>query len=124
MTTLTGSCRCGRVKIAVRGEPRRVGICHCTDCRQESGSAFTFYAIWPVDQFEHHGDASEFAGRSFCPTCGSRLFSVDDTEAEIKLGVFTDAPTRMVPTYELWIKRREPWLSPVAGAEQYEEDRR
>lgn len=124
MTTLTGSCRCGRVKISVRGEPKRVGICHCTDCRQESGSAFAFYAIWPADHFEHQGDTAEFAGRSFCPTCGSRLFSVDSTEAEIKLGIFTDAPTHMVPTYELWTKRREPWLTPVAGAEQYEEDRR
>ena len=24
---------------------------------------------------------------------------------------------------ELWVKRREPWLRPVDGAEQYEEDR-
>ncbi|HEX2655519.1 MAG TPA: GFA family protein, partial [Xanthobacteraceae bacterium] len=25
--------------------------------------------------------------------------------------------------YELWIKRREPWLQPVEGAEQFVEDR-
>ncbi|MEK1864852.1 MAG: GFA family protein, partial [Rhizobium leguminosarum] len=27
-------------------------------------------------------------------------------------------------SYELWVKRREPWLRPVEGAEQYDEDRR
>ncbi|TCL69463.1 GFA family protein [Rhizobium sp. BK251] len=123
MSTLTGSCLCGRVRITVRGEPRRIGICHCTDCRQESGSAFTFYAIWPADQFESTGDTSEYSGRRFCPECGSRMFSADEDEAEIKLGILTDAPTGLTPTYELWIKRREGWLRPVPGAKQYEEDR-
>jgi len=28
-----------------------------------------------------------------------------------------------VPGFALWIKRREPWLRPIEGAEQYEEDR-
>jgi len=123
MTMLAGACRCGRVRISVRGAPLRTGICHCTDCRQESGSAFTFYAVWPVQQFERVGETSEFGGRHFCPRCGSRLFSVDDREAEIKLGIVSEAPTRLVPSYELWIKRREPWLRPIEGATQYEENR-
>jgi hypothetical protein len=123
MSTLTGSCRCGAVRIAVRGTPQRIGICHCTDCRQESGSAFTFYGVWPASQFESKGETEEFAGRQFCPVCGSRMFSSDEAEAEIKLGILTDAPTSLVPTYELWVKRREPWLRPIDGAEQYDEDR-
>ena len=124
MKVFAGQCLCGQVQLAVRGEPLRVGICHCTDCRQESGSAFTFYAIWPVHQFEHAGETSEFRGQRFCPRCGSRLFSVDEHEAEIKLGILSQAPTPLVPSYELWVKRREPWLRPVAGAEQHEENRR
>jgi hypothetical protein len=35
------------------------------------------------------------------------MFSADEKEAEIKLGVLTDAPTPLALTYELWIKRRE-----------------
>lgn len=123
MATISGTCRCGDVRLSVRGEPLRVGICHCTDCRQESGSAFTFYGIWPASQFESRGATSEFAGRHFCSRCGSRLFSVDDREAEIKLGILEEAPTRLAPTYELWIKRREPWLRPIEGAVQYDQDR-
>lgn len=123
MNTLTGSCRCGRVQIAVRGKPKRIGICHCTDCRQESGSAFTFFAVWSVDQFESKGHTAEYSGRRFCPECGSRVFSADENEAEIKLGILKDAPTTFAPTYELWIKRRENWLKPIEGAEQFEEDR-
>ena len=122
MTTLTGSCKCGNVRVAVRGNPVRIGICHCTDCRQESGSAFTFFAVWPSAEFQSRGETSEFDGRRFCPNCGSRLFSANEDEAEIKLGILTDAPTSLAPTYELWMKRREKWLRPIEGAEQFIED--
>ncbi|MDR7267523.1 hypothetical protein J2X20_000152 [Pelomonas saccharophila] len=124
MKTYSGQCLCGRVKLAAQGEPLRVGICHCMDCRGESGSAFTFYAVWPAGQFEHSGDTAEFRDQRFCPHCGSRLFSLDDEEAEIKLGVLSQAPTPLVPSYELWVKRREPWLQAVPGAKQFDENRR
>ena len=119
-----GQCHCGNIAYQATVDPDTVLLCHCTDCRQESGSAFTFYAVWPAHQFEHVGETSEFHGRHFCPRCGSRLFSVDDREAEIKLGILSRVPTRLVPSYELWTKRREPWLRPIDGAEQYEEDRK
>jgi len=124
MTVLLGKCLCGQAQISVRDEPLRIGICHCTNCRQESGSAFTFYAVWPTHKFQYEGETSEFRGQHFCPHCGSRLFSADGREAEVKLGILSGAPTHLVPTYELWVKRREPWLRPVEGAEQYEEDRK
>ncbi|WP_313529749.1 GFA family protein [Shinella sp.] len=123
MKLLIGSCLCGQVRITVRGAPDRVGICHCTDCRQESGSAFTFFGVWPAGQFEHTGETASFSGRSFCPHCGGRVFSLDTHEAEVKLGILCDAPSPLTPSYELWVKRREPWLRPIDGAEQYEEDR-
>ena len=103
MQALHGGCLCGRVTFSARGEPLRVGICPCTD--------------WS-------GETSAYGGRRFCPDCGSRLFAVDDGEAEVKLGALAAAPTRLTPTYELWVKRREAWLKPIDGAEQFVEDRR
>jgi len=123
MTEFSGQCRCGQVQLSAGGEPLRIGICHCTDCRQESGSAFTYYGIWPASSFTYGGQTAEFKGRRFCPACGSRLFALDETEAEVKLGILSEAPTGLVPTYELWVKRREPWLQPIAGATQFQEDR-
>lgn len=123
MTKYAGSCRCGAVTFEVRGEPDRIGLCHCKDCRQESGAAFTFFAVWPAAQFQRSGATLDYKGRSCCATCGSRLFSVDDREAEIKLGALAQAPTSLVPSYELWVKRREPWLAPIEGAVQHDEDR-
>lgn len=123
MTTRQGSCRCGKVRFSVTGGPDRVGICHCTDCRQESGSAFTYFGVWPEIGFETSGLTETFEGRQFCPKCGSRLFAVDGGEAEIKLGALCDSPVDIAPTYELWVKRREPWLEAIPNAEQFQQDR-
>jgi hypothetical protein len=41
----TASCNCGCIRTEARGEPVRVGLCHCTTCRKESGAPFTANAI-------------------------------------------------------------------------------
>ena len=122
MTIRTGQCLCGRVRYQVRGEPLRVGLCHCGDCRRESGAVFTTFAVWPRDAFSSAGEVSIFKGRSFCSACGSRLFNLTADEAEIRIGSLDDAPTNLRPTYEIWIKRREHWLDPLPGGQSYEED--
>jgi hypothetical protein len=117
-----GACLCGAVTYRVTGEPLRMGICHCTDCRQTSGSAFVTFAVWPASSFNSQGTFSTYRGRSFCPDCGSRLFCLRDDEAEIGVGTLLEAPTDLRPTYELWIRRREHWLRPLPDTGQHAED--
>lgn len=97
--------------------------CHCADCRKESGSAFTVYAQWPVEAFETSGELSTYDGRGFCPRCGSRLFDTTqpDSHIEIRIGSLDDAPFELRPQHEVWVKRRESWISAVEGAVQHNE---
>jgi hypothetical protein len=113
-----GGCACGRVRYEVRGEPYRVGICHCADCRKETGSVFSFYGDWRPDEFAYSGDVRTFKGRSFCPECGSHTFNLAAEQIEIRLGSLDAAPGDLVPAWEGWIVRREPWLGRVEGAAQ------
>lgn len=122
MMVRSGGCLCGNVRYHVSGEPLRSGLCHCADCRRESGSVFTAFAIWPRPAFEYEGDIATFSGRSFCPACGSRLFCLTEDKAEIRLGSLDDAPMEILPEYEVWTKRRESWLPAIAGADQHRED--
>ena len=119
----TGRCLCGAVAFRVRGAPLRVGICHCEDCRRTSGSAFSMFGVWPRRAYEGSGDLRTWEGRSFCPTCGSRVVSLSDDEAEVMIGSLDHAPSTLTPAYELWIPRREPWLLPVDNASQFNRDR-
>jgi hypothetical protein len=123
MIIRSGSCLCGKVTYRVKGAPLRIGICHCTDCRKESGSAFATFGIWPGHAFESAGEVRYYNGRGFCPECGSRVFSaVDEEGVEIRVGSLDMAPTDLEPEYELWVKRRENWMQPL-DVPQFDEDR-
>ena len=117
-----GGCTCGAVRFEVRGEPYVVGLCHCMDCRKATGGVAMPTADWLLEDFRSTGTVKTFNGRSFCPGCGSRLFHLNDTRAEIMLGALDDGPGDLFPTQEGWIIRREHWLAPVPGARQYQRD--
>jgi len=127
-----GGCDCGRVRIEARGEPTRVGLCHCLNCRKETGAPFMAFAVWRQGQVSVAGDAASWTStayrRHFCPACGATMFATNaaevDQEVEIRLGTLDDAPSGLLPEYELWTSRREHWLQPVPGAEQHLGDRR
>lgn len=68
------------------------------------------------------GETRSYAGRSFCPRCGSTVFGRSSDEIEVNLGAL-DAPDQFKPTYELWTVRRESWLLPFPRARQYERGR-
>ena len=121
-TIRTGGCLCGAVRYEVRGEPLRVGLCHCADCRKESGSAFVSYAVWRRDQFRSSGTIKTYDGRSFCPSCGSRLFNPREADVEIRFGSLDEAPTTLRPQVEGWTIRREAWLHPLPGLDQFDSD--
>ena len=122
MTQSTAGCLCGEVRVVTTGEPYRVGLCHCLDCRKHTGSLFHASAIFPEDAVTITGETRTFAGRAFCPCCGSGVFGRSGDEIEVSLGAF-DAPDQFTPTYELWTVRREAWLPPFPLARSYEHDR-
>ena len=119
----SGGCHCGTVRFTVVGAPLRVGLCHCTSCRKFGGSAFSFFAVWPRSAYQATGTFETFDGRSFCPRCGSRVTSIDNSEVEVMVGSLDEVPTDLAPEYELWVKRREDWILPLPWADQYDEDR-
>jgi hypothetical protein len=119
---LTGGCLCGAVRFVATGRPYRVGICHCLDCRKHHGALFHASAIFPQAAVTIAGETGEYAGRHFCPRCGSSVFSQSGDEIDLNLGSL-DAPDRLQPTYELWTIRREAWLPPFPLAHRYQRDR-
>jgi hypothetical protein len=125
MTTRTASCRCGQLRATVTGEPVRLSVCHCLNCKKRSGSSFAVQARWPAEQTQVDGQSKTFtkAGDSgnpatfhFCPECGSDVYYVIDGKFEgliaIPLGAFDD-PYFGSPEYSVWEGRKHPWLEIV-----------
>ena len=122
MDRFTGGCLCGNVRIVASGRPYRVGLCHCLDCRKHHGALFYAAAMFPQDAVTIEGETRNYAGRYFCPRCGSSVFARSADEIEVHLGTL-DAPDQLMPTYESWIIRRESWLPPFPLARRYDRDR-
>ncbi|MCF4996342.1 GFA family protein [Pseudomonas syringae] len=122
MERFKGGCLCGDVRFEATGQPYRVGVCHCLDCRKHHGALFNASAIFPQDAVTIEGETRDYAGRFFCPRCGSSVFSRTDDEIEVNLGSL-DASDLLMPTYEIWTARREAWLPAFPLKRCYGRDR-
>lgn len=122
MERFTAGCLCGDVRLVASGRPYRVGICHCLDCRKHHGALFFAAAMFPQQAVMIEGETRDYAGRHFCPRCGSSVFARSGDEVEVHLGAL-DVPDQLVPTYECWTVRREAWLPALPLGKRYERDR-
>jgi hypothetical protein len=129
MSERAASCRCGRLRATVTGEPVRVSVCHCLNCKKRSGSAFAVQARWPRDQVDIEGPSKTFvivadsgnrATFHFCPECGSDVYYEIDGKFDdkfndlvaIPLGAFDD-PYFGAPAYSVWESRKHDWVEIV-----------
>ena len=122
MQQFSGGCLCGDVRLVAAGRPCRVGLCHCLDCRKHHGALFYAAAIFPHEAVRVSGETRDYAGRHFCPRCGSSVFARSEDEIEVHLGTL-DAPDQLLPTYENWTVRRESWLPPFPLEKHYARNR-
>jgi hypothetical protein len=122
MTDRTASCRCGQLTATVTGDPVRVSVCHCLNCKKRSGSAFAVQARWPSAQVQIEGRSNSFvktadSGNSatfrFCPECGSDVYytnaGVFEDLLAIPLGAFDD-PFFLQPGVSVWESRKHDWV--------------
>jgi hypothetical protein len=133
VTGRTASCRCGQLRASVTGEPVRVSVCHCLNCKKRSGSAFAVQARWPKAQVSIDGQSKTFvkvadsgnrATFHFCPDCGSDVYyeidgKFDDKFNElvaIPLGAFDD-PFFLSPQFSVWESRKHDWLEILGDVE-------
>lgn len=120
--SVSGGCLCGAIRLRAEGEPYRVGVCHCLDCRKHHGAPFHASAIFPAQSVTIEGEARSFGDRNFCASCGSSPFFRSGDEVGINLGAL-DEPSVFTPTYELWTIRRESWLPDLPVRHRYDGDR-
>lgn len=126
MSSHNASCRCGQLTVSVTGEPVRVSVCHCLNCKKRSGSAFAAQARWPSAQTNIEGQSKTFiivadsgnkATFHFCPDCGSDVYYTIDGKFDDKfndliavpVGAFDD-PFFLTPNYSVWESRKHPWV--------------
>lgn len=80
MRVLFVTCLCGALQLRISAAPVAAFYCHCADCRAANGAAYVGVALYPSAAVEVvAGEVATFAirslPRSFCPSCGARMFA-------------------------------------------------
>ncbi len=108
------------------------GVCHCTNCKRRTGSAFgisTYFDKTAVVETTgetkvyafHHAAQNHDQERHFCANCGTTLFwflSAAPASVGIAGGCFADS-LLPEPTYSVTDRKRLPWVSLPEQREVY-----
>ena len=123
-----GGCQCGAVRYAVPTSPLAIYVCHCTECRKQSSSAFGISftvsrnALRLLQGSPHEWSRKTASGHTlecaFCPNCGSRLWHQSSGRLDtinIKGGSL-DAPLDLGDAVHIWTSSKLPGVVVPLGA--------
>ena len=117
-----GGCLCGSIRYTCAEEPLMSGICHCTDCQENSGSAFIPILIFKKESvsvvgntskvFEHNGDSGKSVRRSFCSNCGSPYMVEYEVTPDFRviLAGTLDDKSKIKPEWNIYTDSKQPWV--------------
>lgn len=87
----SGSCLCGQVTFQTYEMPQEPVMCHCSQCRKQSGgiwsTAYVGFSSMRIDGEVNWYAASTAGKRGFCPNCGSFLFWKPNDEITINFAL-------------------------------------
>ena len=131
MSEIEGGCNCGAVRYRLTSAPIAVAVCHCANCRRQSGSAFSVNVVVRGDAMHVWGDLTTWEDpdtesgqpvlRQFCATCGSPIRSITAASPQIaivKAGT-ADEPGRFEPAIHVWTSTALPWVEIPANLPQF-----
>lgn len=129
-----GGCHCGAIRYEAEVDPARVGICHCTDCQQLTGSAYRVTVGVTRSDFRllqgtpkiyiKTGDSGAQRAQAFCGDCGSPLYAyaVDDPSTlGLRVGCI-DERRELQPRRQKWRRSALPWSMDLRGLPQVERE--
>ena len=121
-----GSCHCGAVRYSVTGNVEGF-ICHCTNCRLNSGAPYTAWGKVHQDSFQLlSGTLNEYQSRegvfwSFCKVCGTSIkYQNVDSAPYIDFTLATlESASKIAPSYHVQIQEKLSWVEIGDGLPQY-----
>jgi hypothetical protein len=114
---LAGECFCRAVRYEVEDAFAYSLICHCSNCRRTTGSAFKPFAGIAREKLSvvRGGDAlliygGDKAHDAHCRGCGSLLYSLvrDGAYVHVAMGTLVDAPS-IRPSAHIFVGSKAPW---------------
>ena len=127
-----GSCHCGMLSYEAEIDPDKVGMCHCTDCQQLTGSAFSTFVPVPKDAFRLRSgrpklyvktaESGNKRAQAFCPECGSPLYGAapvaDPPSFLLRVGAIRQR-AQLRPKVQVWCRSALDWAMDVRAIPRF-----
>jgi hypothetical protein len=124
MARFSARCSCGAVRCAIDHDIGMVVSCHCTVCREMSGSAFSSMVPTPAASIAIESGAeslsryalSEVVTKHFCAHCGTPLFNTNTRMPGMHmffLGTI-DGHAALAPAMNVYCRSKLGWVDRVA----------
>ena len=128
---IDGGCHCGYITYEAEIDPADVGVCHCTDCQQLSGTAFNTFVFAARAGFKlsggkpkiyiKTGSSGSKRAQAFCPECGSRIYAsaaVPEPERyNLRLGTIRQR-RELRPRTQIWCRSALDWVMELGSVKQ------
>lgn len=117
---ITGGCLCGAVRYSIASEPIVTRQCWCRLCQYLGAGSSTvntgfltadFTVTGAVASHQVAADSGNPMIRSFCPACGTPLFSETPARPEfrfVRAGTLDD-PGGVAPSINIWTAQAPHW---------------
>lgn len=117
----SGGCACGSIRYTGQRAPLAMINCHCSDCQLSSGAPFASGIVVMSADLEIAGapkthavraGSGGLATRSFCPDCGTPLFTTSEAHPQftsIRFPSLDDA-SDFKPMLDIFAAQAQPWV--------------
>ena len=128
---IDGGCHCGLITYEAEINPADVGVCHCTDCQQLSGTAFTTFVFAPRAGFKllsgtpkiyfKTGSSGAKRAQAFCQQCGSRIYAsaavAEPERYNLRVGTIRQR-RELRPQTQIWCRSALDWVMELGSVKQ------
>ena len=118
---IAGGCLCGQTRYEIAAEnPLTARVCWCRDCQYFAAGSGTVNVAFRKSALTTTGELAVFASiadsgarmrRSFCPKCGTPMFSEAESRPQavfVRVGTLDD-PELGKPSVAIWTKSAPTW---------------
>jgi hypothetical protein len=118
--SITGGCLCGAVRYESTAEPIITRVCWCRTCQYVAAGNATVNVFFKTESFTVRGETRTYSSsadsgnlirRSFCPQCGTPLFTQADVRPHVigaRAGTLDD-PNHAQPAVTIWTSSAPRW---------------
>src|SRR5262245_60674192 len=124
---IDGGCHCGYITYEGEADPEETKVCHCIDCQQLTGSAFSMFVPVADRAFRLTGKPTMYvrkgeSGRklelAFCPRCGTPIYgtAVGNGPKVFFIRVETVRQREhLIPRSQIWTRSQLRWVDHLAS---------